>query len=169
MENKKQNSVEWLMQKIALKYGEFQAIAFYQDNFEAIQQAEAMHNQEIVETARYYFHERGKLTPQQLYNKTFGGKTMSKLYTEEQVRKAYSAGAIDCEYKCTKVELKGFEPVVNMDHLKMLMNSFIETLTPIQLPSDEEIEERAERNISPFSFTDGAKWMIDKIKGGNNE
>lgn len=29
--------------------------------------------------------------------------------------------------------------------------------------SDEEIEERAERNINPFSFIDGAKWMQQEL------
>lgn len=27
--------------------------------------------QQIIETARYYFHEVGKLTPEQYYNQTF--------------------------------------------------------------------------------------------------
>lgn len=30
--------------------------------------------------------------------------------------------------------------------------------------SDEEIEERAERNINPFSFIDGAKWYREQLK-----
>jgi hypothetical protein len=37
--------------------------------------------------------------------------------------------------------------------------------------SDEEIYELAEKMLSVdyLSFTEGAKWMRDKIKGGNNE
>jgi len=103
---------------------------------------------------------------------------MSKLYTEEQVRKAYSAGAIDCEYKCTKVTLEGFEPIVNMEHLKVLMDGFVKTLTPIQLPTDEELEKIAKEKHIGLSidvqnyrrcFVQGAKWMRDKIQGGQDE
>ena len=40
-----------------------------------------------------------------------------------------------------------------------------------ELPTDEEIYELAEKMLSVdyISFTEGAKWMRDKIKGGNNE
>jgi hypothetical protein len=40
-----------------------------------------------------------------------------------------------------------------------------------ELPTDEEIYELAEKMLSVdyLSFTEGAKWMRDKIKGGNNE
>lgn len=47
MENKKQSSVDWLMQEIAVKYGTFQAIAFYHEFNEILQQAKAMHRSEI--------------------------------------------------------------------------------------------------------------------------
>ena len=43
----KQSSVEWLMQKIALKYGTIQAIAFYNEFQEEFKQAKTMHKQEI--------------------------------------------------------------------------------------------------------------------------
>jgi hypothetical protein len=57
-----------------------------------------------------------------------------------------------------------------MDDTEMFTDDYlIEQQTPIQIPTDEEMEERAERNISPFSFIDGAKWMRDKIKGGQGE
>lgn len=46
----KQSSVEWLMQQIALKSGAFQAIAFYEDNFNEFQQAKAMHKEEHRKT-----------------------------------------------------------------------------------------------------------------------
>jgi hypothetical protein len=41
----------------------------------------------------------------------------------------------------------------------------------LELPSDEEIYELAEKILAVdyLSFTEGAKWMRDKIKGGNNE
>ena len=80
---------------------------------------------------------------------------MSKLYTEEQVRKAIALGYDWCHQKHIPDDF--------------MIDNFINSLTPIQLPTDEEVEERAERNISPFSFIDGAKWMRDKIKGGGDE
>ena len=52
-------------------------------------------------------------------------------------------------------------------------------LTPIQLPNDEEIREErllqfpdseyANRANDRLAFYCGAKWMRDKIQGGNNE
>jgi len=41
----------------------------------------------------------------------------------------------------------------------------------LELPIDEEIYELAEKMLSLdyLSFTEGAKWMRDKIKGGHNE
>ena len=40
-----------------------------------------------------------------------------------------------------------------------------------ELPTDEEIYELAEKMLAVdyLSFTEGAKWMRDKIKKGNNE
>ena len=58
-------------------------------------------------------------------------------------------------------------------------DSFVALLTPIELPSDEKIEDKGEwvfnnkgyniythYNTVP-SWVEGAKWMRDKIKGGN--
>jgi hypothetical protein len=47
-------------------------------------------------------------------------------------------------------------------------------LTPIELPSDEEIDgviSQINGEIDEFDwgFLKGAKWMRDKIQGGNNE
>jgi hypothetical protein len=42
----------------------------------------------------------------------------------------------------------------------------------LELPTDEEIDDEATNyieNASAYSFIMGAKWMRDKIKGGNNE
>jgi len=41
----------------------------------------------------------------------------------------------------------------------------------LEIPTDEEIYELAEKRllVDYLSFTEGAKWMRDKIKGGNNE
>lgn len=64
-----------------------------------------------------------------------------KLYTEEQVRKA----------------------LFTYPHPESTSEELLKELTPIELPSDEEIEET-------FTFypqmIEGAKWMRDKIKGG---
>lgn len=76
---------------------------------------------------------------------------MSKLYTEEQVMKL----------------------LTNKDYPYMESEELIKTVTPIELPTEEEIY-----NESPDNITDtydigyhngwmiGAKWMRDKIKGG---
>ena len=69
MKNKKQSSVDFIFNAFnLLSDSDFKA--WMLNNYDDIK---AMHKEEIVETARYYFHERGKLTPQQLYNETFGG------------------------------------------------------------------------------------------------
>lgn len=54
------------------------------------------------------------------------------------------------------------------------INSFdiLEDLTPIELPSDEEIQKKIGYDIYDFyeeGFEQGAKWLRDKIQGGNNE
>jgi hypothetical protein len=79
-----------------------------------------------------------------------------KLYTEEQV-------------KAMLIKTDKFTPL-HIDHL-------MDEITPIEIPSDEEIEEVASdyRSNSKFcdieTFEDGAKfaikWMRDKIQGGN--
>ena len=43
------------------------------------------------------------------------------------------------------------------------------TTTPIELPSDEEIEEESLNSDFDETFRKGAKWMRDTIQGGNNE
>lgn len=61
--------------------------------------------------------------------------------------------------------------------------TFMENLTPIELPSNEGIKQEAERlypltgdvgidhrnHLRKKGFIDGMEWMRDKIKGGNNE
>ena len=80
-----------------------------------------------------------------------------KLYTEEQVKKAMYA----------------------MDDIKYMNYSdseIIDTLTPIELPSDEEIEEESpyipnDSKIDYLShqegFIKGAKWMKEQILNQN--
>jgi hypothetical protein len=90
-----------------------------------------------------------------------------KLYTEEQV-------------KTMLIKTDKFTPL----HIEHLMNE----ITPIELPSDEEIEQESnneyqeqkqsyENSVEMFpidfanylevGFIEGAKWMRNKIQGGN--
>ena len=77
-----------------------------------------------------------------------------KLYTERQMREMFRMG---------------FNRSVNED-------GALYQLTPIELPSDEEIDEESpyvpnDASIDFWShkegFVDGAKWMRDKIQVGN--
>lgn len=78
-----------------------------------------------------------------------------KLYTEEDLRKAYIFGA-DGEW------------VNNED-----IDGFIKNVTPIELPSDEEIEKyddgSTKLNTRTYydAFQDGAKWMKEQILNQN--
>jgi hypothetical protein len=69
-----------------------------------------------------------------------------KLYTEEQV-----------------------EEMINLCQATGLNSEYLLSLhTPIELPSDEEITDRALKvGYTNNLFTLGAKWMRDKIEGGN--
>ena len=77
-----------------------------------------------------------------------------KLYTEEQVRQAMDFAR---------------------GHHRMSDTQFIETLTPIELPSDEEIKEYVKSTGYYGHCTheyhegieEGAKYVINKIQGGN--
>ena len=81
-----------------------------------------------------------------------------KLYTEKQVRESFKSG---------------FRLAMETDGgLKEGQEEYINSLTPIELPTDDEI-----REASPYvpqdasmdfwanqeGFIDGAKWMRDKI------
>ena len=85
-----------------------------------------------------------------------------KLYTEKEIKRALD----------------------NPVSFNMEIDEFIDSLTPIELPSDEEIENESMTNFYPLTgvvgidhrnnlrkqgFIEGAKWMRDKIQGGNNE
>ena len=64
---------------------------------------------------------------------------------------------------------------VSIIDAKYIIERIDEVTDPIELPSDEEIESKAEDYTDKFvatalfAFEDGAKWMRDKIQGGNNE
>ena len=81
----------------------------------------------------------------------------NKLYTEEQIRKAYKSG---------------FGLAMETDGgLKEGQQEFINSLTPIELPTDEEIVKRAKEEPNNSEITEserigyiaGAKWLKDKI------
>ena len=85
-----------------------------------------------------------------------------KLYTEEQVRNALKDAMLRGMRKPSK-----YESIVEL---------MINDLTPIELPSDDEIGKLREEHIpideedlwsERFYFTIGAKAMRDKIQGGN--
>jgi hypothetical protein len=82
-----------------------------------------------------------------------------KLYTEEQVKKAMMMSSeLDgdtrgCSYAFTNDEV-------------------LAQLTPIELPTDEEIwneADKEENNSKHYAFTRGAKWMRNKTYGGIND
>jgi hypothetical protein len=58
-------------------------------------------------------------------------------------------------------------------HNKMTDSQFIDSLIPIELPSDEEIGQEFKHGSENWEVRQalevGAKWMRDKIQGGNNE
>lgn len=68
-----------------------------------------------------------------------------KLYTEEEIRKFFT---------------EKYDEGLSIDEL-------IEILTPIKIPSDEEVGKKAFNDFCDGQFIDGAKWMRDKIQGGN--
>ena len=72
-------------------------------------------------------------------------KQTMKLYTEDQVKQMIE---------------KSRETGLTAEYI-------ILTTTPIELPSDEEIEKEALKSDFEYTFRNGAKWMRDKIQGGN--
>ena len=81
-----------------------------------------------------------------------------KLYTEEQVREAYQSG---------------FRLAMEADGgLKEGQQEFINSITPIELPSDEYIDEVFQpiTELNGFykdGFINGAKWMKEQILNQN--
>lgn len=73
-----------------------------------------------------------------------------KLYTEEQVRESFKSG---------------FRLAMETDGgLKEGQEEYINYLTPIGLPSDEEIEvERKRYGVHGVLFSDGALWIKKQI------
>ena len=79
-----------------------------------------------------------------------------KLYTEEQVKEIYFKGVHNGRL-----------------HIEGKCSDEVELLTPIELPSDEEIEasmfplNSPEQELWNGGYEEGAKWMRNKIQGGN--
>ena len=71
-----------------------------------------------------------------------------KLYTEEQVMIAYNMGVDD-----------GHNGAISLQINEL-------SLTPIELPSDEEIYKQFPLRITMYElgYHDGAKWVIEKFK-----
>lgn len=81
-------------------------------------------------------------------------QTAVKLYTEEQLLNTVEA---------IRNYLKNYPEKFHESMIKKhLMN-----LAPIELPSDEEIQKESLKSDFEYTFRNGAKWMRDKIEGGN--
>lgn len=80
--------------------------------------------------------------------------TNIKLYTEEQVIEAINKARILSDWWEIEYQYEN--------------NDIIESLTPIELPSDEEIEEKIDESAYSieydYGFRMGAKWVIEQIK-----
>jgi transcriptional regulator of met regulon len=69
-----------------------------------------------------------------------------KLYTEEEI---------------VNFLKKEFADEINAE-------TFMQNLTPIELPSDEDIiKDSKYKSLAGIGWIEGAKWMRDKIQGGN--
>jgi len=89
---------------------------------------------------------------------------MSKLYTEEEVKLAIKKACLMWQNHARSLTIK------------YVYENVIPKLTPIQLPTDEEVENQASKysriesistqGLAGYYFEMGAKWMRDKIKGG---
>jgi hypothetical protein len=75
-------------------------------------------------------------------------QTAMKLYTEEQVREAI------------KMAREGVRSEDN------IINSLNFIKPTIELPSDEEIQKESLKSDFEYTFRNGAKWMRNKIQGG---
>ena len=89
-----------------------------------------------------------------------------KLYTEEQVRSLLDKmNVIYSLEDLTPIELPSDTAEDTADYIdRHIVKAMVEVAKkPINFPSDEEIEERAERNVNKYSFIDGVEWLKDKI------
>ena len=61
-----QTAVNWLIEQLEKEYNSFPLL-----NAESCIKAQQMEKEQIYRAGAYYFHEHGKLTPNQYYNETF--------------------------------------------------------------------------------------------------
>lgn len=74
-------------------------------------------------------------------------QTAVKLYTKEM----FLIAAEKCEVS-----------MIDAEHIMKYIDEYV---TPIELPTDEEIEQYAKQNaFNYYEFITGAKWMRDKIQ-----
>lgn len=69
--------------------------------------------------------------------------TQQKLYTEKEIRRTFGSGFTEIRFR-----------------------RFMNELTPIEIPSDEEIWHESNKDeyfSTDFNFSRGAEWMRDKI------
>ena len=91
-----------------------------------------------------------------------------KLYTEEQVRKAIELA------RYTHPEGRAYTQTEEYDYS---YDEVVDLLTPIELPSDDEIWDRADEiwgraeseqsDVRHLAFMQSAKWMRNKIQADN--
>ena len=100
-----------------------------------------------------------------------------KLYTEEQVLKFINDNFDEgCSQLIglTPIELPSDSLCINCDKSESTHNICMDCIIKIgkeniKLPSDEEIEKESLKFDFDETFRVGAKWMRNKIQGGNNE
>ena len=94
-------------------------------------------------------------------------KQSMKLYTEEQLIQAFKSGMNAC------MKHKDWALAINYPN-KIELLEYTQSLTPIELISDEEIDRELESHEHTTleleaGFRAGANYVINKIQGGNNE
>jgi hypothetical protein len=84
-----------------------------------------------------------------------------KLYTDEQVKMLLEKMSLVTERKNLGVS-------ANFRHRTIEIDKLLKDISPIELPTDEEIDKNGYHDEEYNQvWTDGAKWLRDKI-GGNN-
>lgn len=94
-------------------------------------------------------------------------KQSMKLYTEEQVKQLL--------FDLGDVLFNNCQNGIKEDEPKKYYERLLNDINPIELPSDEEIETEASdfgkkyraTTYEKSAYVIGAKWMRDKIQGGN--
>ena len=92
-------------------------------------------------------------------------KQSMKLYTEEQLIQAFKSGMSAC------MKHKDWALAINYPN-KIELLEYMQSLTPIELPSDEEIKNEIGYDwFDPedIAFFGGIDYLRSKIQGGNNE